>query len=126
MNNVILICLWFGEIPEYFKYHHKASLFNSNVDFLIITDQIINDLNFLGFVEDKMGINFMNSSHPFDNIKIYTEIRNASNILIFSDTLELIYNVSYYIHTGIKDNYTFTIYDMSKNILLKESNYESF
>jgi hypothetical protein len=83
----------------------------------------IQKIDFLGFVEDNMGINFMNSSHPFDKIKVYAEIKNIFNQVVFSDYLELQYNVSYFIHTGIKDNYFFTIYDMNNQILLQEKNY---
>jgi len=80
-------------------------------------------VSFLGFVEDKMGINFMNSYHPFDKIKVSAEIKNQLNQIIFSDNLELPYNVSFFIHTGIKDNYVFTVYDMNHKILLEEKNF---
>jgi len=80
-------------------------------------------ISFLGFVEDRMGINFMNSSHVFDKIKVQAEIKNISNQVIFSDVLELPYNASFFIRTGIKDNYFFTIYDMDNKILLQEKNF---
>jgi hypothetical protein len=41
MNKIVLINLWFGEIPEYFKYHYETCKSNQNIDFLFITDQQI-------------------------------------------------------------------------------------
>jgi SAM-dependent methyltransferase len=71
LNKVVLVNLWFGEIPEYFKYHYETCVANKNVDFLFITDQkieletednyiIINiDLQFLkDRLKDKIGIDY--------------------------------------------------------------------
>jgi hypothetical protein len=87
----------------------------------LIVNSEIPALSFVGFVEDKMGIRFMNTS--IEQIKVYAEIKNTFNQVIYSNTLELPYNISFFIHTGIKDNYTFTIYDMNNEILLQEKNY---
>ena len=80
-------------------------------------------ISFLGFVEDKMGINFMNSSQVFNEIKVYAEIKNTFEQVIYSSYLDLPYKISFFIHTGIKDNYIFTIYDMNHDILLQEKNF---
>jgi len=80
-------------------------------------------ISFLGFTEDKMGIHFMNSSHPFDIIKVYAEIKNNFNQIVYSCHLDLSYEINFFIHTGIKDNYTFVVYDINNNILLQEKNF---
>jgi hypothetical protein len=41
MNKIILLCLWIGKLPDYFKYHYQTCISNKNVDFLLITDQKI-------------------------------------------------------------------------------------
>lgn len=78
-------------------------------------------VSFLGFVEDKMGIRFMNLS--FDKIRVHAEIKNTIDQIIYSNNLELPYNIKFYIRTGLIDNYTFTIYDMNNEILLQEKNF---
>jgi hypothetical protein len=75
LNKIILINLWFGEIPEYFKYHYETCMANKNVDFLFITDQkielesvnykVINiDLQFLkDRIKNTIGIDYEFSSN---------------------------------------------------------------
>lgn len=79
-------------------------------------------ISFLGFTEDKMGINFMNTSSS-DQIKVYAEIKNTYNQIIYSNYLDLKNDICYFISTGIKDNYFFTIYDINNDILLQEKNF---
>jgi hypothetical protein len=73
MNKIVLMCLWFGNVPEYFKYHYETAISNSNVDFLFITDQDIvfdrknKNYNFLKIdiniltklIKDKIGIDYL-------------------------------------------------------------------
>lgn len=75
MNKIVLICLWFGEIPDYFKYHYETCESNKNVDFLFITDQQIKlessnyrtmniDINFLkNRIKETIGIDYEFSSN---------------------------------------------------------------
>lgn len=133
-SNEIFQCLWGYNINEFEKENNKIKnkitntfplVFHGNGDGKKILIELFgynNIVKFLGFTEDKMGINFMNTS--LNNIKVYAEIKNRSNKIIFSDELELLYNVIFFIQTEIKDNYTFSIYDNHKNILfLQEKNY---
>jgi hypothetical protein len=133
LNNIFQ-CLWGYDVNEFEEVNdrkkNKATntfpcVFHGNgsgksiLKKLFDYEQII---TFLGFVEDKMGINFMNSSN-YDNIAVYAEIKNTHNQIIYSNTMELPHNISFYIQTGIKDNYIFTIYDLNNEILLQEKNY---
>lgn len=75
MNKVVLINLWFGEIPEYFKYHYETCINNKSIDFLFITDQNVNfsssnykviniDLQFLkNRIKNTIGIDYEFSSN---------------------------------------------------------------
>lgn len=47
-KKIILIQLWFGEIPNYFWYHYETTKNLKNVDFLFITDQdlVLDALNY--------------------------------------------------------------------------------
>ena len=69
MNKIILIQLWFGEIPYYFKYHYETAISNKNIDFLLITDQEI---------ELKSSSNFKVINIDLQNLK--NRIKNALNI----------------------------------------------
>jgi hypothetical protein len=40
-TKIILIQLWFGKIPDYFRYHYETTKKLKNVDFLFVTDQSI-------------------------------------------------------------------------------------
>jgi FkbM family methyltransferase len=80
-------------------------------------------ISFLGFTNNRMGINFMNSSHIYEDINVYAEIKNKLGRNVYSTKIALPYNVSMFISAEIKDDYTFTIYDLNNNILLREKNY---
>jgi FkbM family methyltransferase len=133
-SNEIFQCLW-GESEDNFekvgnKIKNKTTntfpcVFHGNGNGKDILKKLFNyekkTVSFLNFTEDKMGINFMNSN--YDKLKVYAEIKNIRNQVIFSDNLELTYNICYFIHTGIKDDYIFTIYNMNSEILLQEKNF---
>ena len=58
MNKIVLIQLWFGKIPEYFKYNYETCIFNKNIDFLFITDQQI-ELKSSNFKVMKIDFQFL-------------------------------------------------------------------
>lgn len=131
-NNEFFQCLWGENENNFEKVNNKIKnkktntfpfVFHGNGSGIKLLNKLfsIKSIVFLGFVEDKMGINFMNSN--FETIKVYAEIKNTFNQIVYSTTLELTPNFSYFIHTGIKDNYIFTVYDMKNEILLQERNF---
>jgi len=132
-NREIFQCLW-GENEFNFRKNGNRientttstfpCVFHGNGDGIMVLRNMFNGdikkVKFLGFLSDKMGINFMNTSE--ENVKVRAEIKNIHGQVIFSDNLDLPQNISHYIHTSIKDNYIFTITDMNNNILLQEKN----
>ena len=80
-------------------------------------------VSFMGFTEDKNGINFMNSSDRVNKIKVYAEIKNSDNLIIYSTNLDLPYNIIFYISAGINGDYIFTVYDENHNMLIEEKNF---
>jgi len=134
-SNEFFQCLWgenennFEKIDGRIKNKNTNTfpcVFHGNGDGDAILKKLFEnkkEVSFLGFLEDNMGINFTNSSHVFEKIKVFAEIKNTLNQVIYFNTLELPYNISFFIHTGIKDNYTFTIYDTNNEILLQEKNF---
>lgn len=133
VNNEIFQCLWGEDVNNFEKINGKIKnkntntfpcVFHGNGSGREILNKLFNEpisIVFLGFVEDKMGINFMNLN--INSVNVYAEIKNTFNQIIYSTNIELTPNFSYYIHTGIKDNYFFTIYDINHNILLQEKNF---
>ena len=80
-NDILLIQLWIGEIPDYFRYHLKTTE-NLNVDFLFITDQDINIKygnysilkktkdEIIELINGKLGVNLNNiENRNFTNLK---------------------------------------------------------
>lgn len=132
-SNEIFQCLWGEDESNFEKLNDRwknkntntfPSVFHGNGTGKEVLRKLFYnnfEIIFLGFTEDKMGINFK-SSYP-QEIEIYAEIKNISNQVIYSTNLILPYNINFYIHTGIKDNYIFTIYDIKNEILLREKNY---
>jgi hypothetical protein len=134
-NNEIFQCLVFENEDNFEKVNNRFKNKTTNTFPCVFhgngTDGRLNirkimgyrkfELSFLGFTEDKMGINFMNTS--INKIKVSAEIKNTLNQIVYFSDLELPYNLSYFIHTGIKDNYMFTIYDENNKILIQEKNY---
>lgn len=82
MNKIVLICLWMGKIPDYFKYHYETCIFNKNIDFLLITDQKINldspnykVLNISIDALEKRVSNTMNINYNFSNGKNICQLK---------------------------------------------------
>lgn len=132
-SNDIFQCLWGYDSDEFQTVNDRQKniatntlpcVFHGNGSGKQILKKLFYDeqITFLGFVEDKMGINFMNSSN-YEEITVYAEIKNTFNQIIYSNTMVLPKNISFYIQTGIKDNYIFTIYDLNNEVLLQEKNY---
>lgn len=110
MNKVVLINLWFGEIPEYFKYHYETCITNKNVDFLFITDQqiqlsssnykVVNiDLQFLkNRIKNNIGIDY-----EFSNNRNICQLKCALGDIFYDEIREYLYWGFYDIDTLFGD-----------------------
>lgn len=110
MNKIVLICLWFGKIPEYFKYHYETCISNKNVDFLFITDQkieldssnfrVINiDLQFLkDRIKNTIGINY-----EFSNNRNVCQLKCGLGDIFYDEIKDYLYWGFYDIDTLFGD-----------------------
>jgi hypothetical protein len=103
MNKIVLINLWFGEIPEYFKFHYETSISNENIDFLLITDQNI-ELEASNYKVIKINLHFLKNRIK-DILDIDYEFSNDRNICQLKCALGDIFNeeIKDYVYWGFYD-----------------------
>ena len=117
MNKIILINLWIGEIPDYFKYHYETAINNKNVDFLLITDQKINlgsstNYKILNINKDDLKnkiSNTLNIDYNFSNNKNICQLKCALADIFSEEVKNYLYWGMYDIDTLFGDFNKFII-----------------
>ena len=82
-----------------------------------------NELTFLSFTDDKMGIYFSNYASKIKPIQTRVEVRRVSdNAVVYADNLSISFSVNYFVHLKEKNNYVFNFYNSNNELLLEVNN----